>query len=295
MEEMLFHVGGVVAPVLLCVLVGYGLAALKLPFDHKVSGALVANVGYPALVLAHLTEQHVPLGAFLEMMLAALVAVASFGLIALGLLALLSLPIRAFLSPMMLNNVGAIGLPICMLAFGDEGLAYAMAFVVVTLVGSFTIGTWLPMGRVALHDVLRKPVIYAALLAIAFMATDTRLPTPIDHTLGILGGLAIPLMLLTLGHTLASLSAGVLWRGGYLALLHLAMAAGVAFGVVQLFGLQGAARGVFILQCVMPVSVTAYLWIEMYDAKDAPGVASFILFSTVLAVAVLPLVLTFWV
>jgi len=47
------------------------------------------------------------------------------------------------------------------------------------------------------------------------MATDTRLPTPIDDAFTILGGLAIPLMLLTLGHTLATWrdrSSSTMWR-----------------------------------------------------------------------------------
>jgi malate permease and related proteins len=284
-----------VAPVLLCVLVGFGLATLKLPFDTKSVGALVSNVGYPTLILSHLTQQHVPLDEFLRMMLAALAAVTCFGLIGFGLLKLLRLPIRAFLAPTMLNNVGNVGLPVCTLAFGNQGLAYAMAFVVVVLVGVFTIGMWLPMGKVNLHNILRQPVIYAVLLAILLMATDTRLPTPIDRTFNVLGGLAIPLMLLTLGHTLATLKTGVLWRGCYLAVLHLAMAAGVAFVLVRPFGFKGSARGVFILQCVMPVSVATYLWIEMYDPEDAPAAASFILSSTLLAVVVLPLVLTFWI
>ena len=291
---MFVHISGVVAPVLLCVLAGYGLAIFKLPFDHKVVGTLVANVGYPTLILSHLTKQHIQLDAFLEMMLAALVSVVSFGVIGFVLLKLLRLPVRGFLSPMMLNNVGNVGLPLSALAFGAEGLAYALAFVVVVLVGIFTLGMWLPTGKITPGDIFKKPVIYAVVVTIVLMATDTRLPTPIQSMFDILGGLAIPLMLLTLGHTLATLNVGLLRRGTMLALLHLAMAAGVAYALVPLFGFTGAARGVFILECVMPVSVATYLWIEMYDPEDAPAVASFILISTLLTVIVTPLVLTYW-
>jgi len=295
MEEIVRNVSGVVTPVLLCALVGYGFALLKLPFDNKIVGSLVSNVGYPTLILSHLTRQHVPLAGFLDMMLAAAAAVACFGLVGLGILTALRLPIRGFLSPMMFNNVGNIGLPVCLLAFGNQGLAYAMAFVVVVLVGTFTIGMWLPMRKVSLHNVLRQPVIYAVILAIVLMATDTRLPATIEHTFGILGGLAVPLMLLTLGHTLATLNIGLLRRSVALTLLHLAMASATAFALTRLFGFEGPARGVFIVECVMPVSVGTYLWIEMYDPEDAPSIASFILVSTLFTVVVLPMVLTFWV
>ena len=284
-----------VLPVLICVLVGFTLARLDQPFDHKMVGRLVANIGYPTLVLAHLADQHVALEAFLEFLLAAAVAVACFGVIGLGFLVALRLPVRAFLSPLMLNNVGNIGLPMSIFAFGDQGLAYAVAFLVVVVVGIFTIGIWVPQGRVSFGDVLRTPVIYAVAIALVLMATDTRLPTPIDDAFTILGGLAIPLMLLTLGHTLATLRTGALWRGGYLALFHLAMAAGVAFALVHLFNLEGTARGVFILQCVMPVSVATYLYVEMYQNEHAQEVAGLILISTLLAMIVLPLVLTFWI
>ena len=59
MREMITHVSGVVAPVLICALIGYGLAKLKLPFDNKMIGALVSTVGYPTLILSHLAGQDV--------------------------------------------------------------------------------------------------------------------------------------------------------------------------------------------------------------------------------------------
>jgi malate permease and related proteins len=179
----------VVLPVLICVLAGFALARLDQPFDHKMVGRLVANIGYPTLVLAHRSDQHVALGAFLEFLLAAAVAVACFGIIGLGFLVALRLPVRAFLSPLMLNNVGNIGLPMSIFAFGDPGLAYSVAFLVVIVVGIFTIGIWVPRGAVSFGDVARTPVIYAVALSLVLMATDTRLPTPIDDAFTIWAGL----------------------------------------------------------------------------------------------------------
>ncbi len=295
MQALSSHLAGVLAPVLLCVLAGYGFARLKLPFDDKVVGALVAHIGYPTLILSHLTAQHVALDAFLHMMLAALAFVAALGVLGFVALRLLRLPVRGLLSPMMFNNVGNIGLPVCALAFGDAGLAYAMAFVVVVLAGIFTLGIWLPMGKPGLGGVLRKPVIYAVLLALLLMATDTRLPTTIDTTFGLLGGMTIPLMLLTLGHTLATLRVRVLGQSLMLALLHLVLCAGVASMLVRLFGFEGTARGVFIVQCMMPVSVSTYLWVQLHDPEDAPAAAGFVFVSTLLAVITLPAVLGLWV
>lgn len=284
-----------VAPVVLCVLVGFALAKFKLPYDNKMITMLVSNVGYPTLIISHLSAGHVDFDAFLVMLAAAAAAVACFGVIAFCFLSIVDLPRRSFLSPLMLNNVGNIGFPVCALAFGAAGGAYAIGFMAVVLVGVFTIGMWVPMGKVALGDIVRKPVIYSVIIALVLMRTGAQLPPPIDQTFTILGGLAVPLLLLTLGHTLATLQTGALWRGCYLALFHLAMAGGVAFALVHLFGFTGVERGVFILMCMMPPSVATYLWVDMYDPDHAPDVAGFILIATLLSVIVLPLVLAFWV
>lgn len=295
MQELIGHLFNTVGPILLCVLVGFGLAKFRRPFDNKMVGSLVSNVGYPTLILSHLSAQHISIGAFFESIAAALSAVACFGAIGFLFLTVLRLPVRALLSPLMFNNVGNIGLPVAMLAFGSQGLAYAIAFLVVVLLGIFTLAMWLPQGQVSFADLLRKPAIYAVVLAVLLMATDTPLPPLFAHTFGILGGLAIPLMLLTLGHTLATLKLEAVWRGCYLAAFHLAMSVGVALLLVSLFGLTGTARGVFILLCVMPTSVATYLWVDLYRPEDAPTVASLILISTLASIVVLPVVLTVWI
>lgn len=295
MEAMILHVGGVVAPVLLCALAGYGIAVLKLPFDKDTIGTLTIMVGTPALILSNLAQQHVQLSGFLSMMLAAAAVYACFGVIGVALLKSLKLPLRGFLGPTMFTNMGNIGLPVCALAFGSQGLSYAMAFVVVGLVGIYTIGMWLPKGEVSLRWLLTKPTIYAVVLALVLMATETRLPAPVASALNILGGLTIPLMLLLLGHSIATMNVNSVARGWVLALLHLFMAVGVAFILNGIFGFEGVARGVFILQCVMPASVATYLMVQLYDPEDAPNVSGFVLISTLLTIVVLPIVLTFWV
>lgn len=293
MTELFGHIANVVVPIALCVLIGYALAVLKLPFDRKMIGTLVKNVGYPTLVISHLSAGHVALSSFLEMAGAALVSLAMF-VIASGIfLKLIGLPLRAFIAPMSLNNVGNIGLPVAALAIGDAGLSYSFAFVVVVLLGVFTYGTWVPRGEISLKDVYRSPVIYAIAVALLLLALDLHLPKPIESAFQILGGLAIPLMLLTLGHTLATLTIGSVRRGAMLAWFHLLTSLGTGFGLAALFGFSGTERDVFILMCLMPVSVATYLFVDLYTPEYAQDAASLILVSTLLTVIVLPAVLTF--
>jgi predicted permease len=224
---------------------------------------------------------------------AAASAIAIFVAVSAVFLWLVRLPVRAFISPLSLNNVGNIGLPVAALAFGDAGMDYAFAFVLVVLLGVFTYGTWVPLGKVSLRGVLTSPVLYALGIALLLLALDLRLPQPLDAGFGILGGMAIPLMLLTLGHTLATLNRSALGRGALLAGFHLVMALATGFGLAALFGFTGTERGVFILMCLMPVSVATYLFIELYTPEHAREVASLILVSMLLTVLVLPAVLTY--
>ena len=295
MQELLSHVITVVGPVLLCALVGYALALARAEFSTRVVGTLVSKVGYPTLIISHLSAQHVAFLSFIQFMGAAAVAVALFGIIGYVFLRLVGLPYRAFLSPMMMNNVGNIGLPVCLLAFGNEGLSYALGYTVVVLVAIFTVGIALPSGSFSLKRLLSQPVLYCVPIALYLMGTDATLPGMVDQAVTMLGGFAIPLMLITLGHTLATLNTGSLWRGTYLALFHVCMAAAVAFGLVHLFGLTGTERGVFILQCLAPVSVATYLWIAMYQEDHAADVAGMILVSTLLTIVLLPVALTVWI
>ncbi len=295
MEALFYHVSNVLVPVLICVLAGYGLARFNVYFDTKMVGSLVSNIGYPTLILSHLSGKHIEFEAFINVMAASVAMIACFGLIAFVFLKALRLPVRAFLSPMMLNNVGNIGLPVSFLAFGNSGMAISLAVVIVVVIGIFSVGMWVPIGKISFRDLVRQPVIYAVLIVLVLLATNTALPVPLAKSFTIMGGLAIPLMLLTLGYTLATLNSGKLLKGFFLALFHLVMAVAVAFLLSHLFQMQGVTRGVFILMCLMPSSVATYLWVEKHQPDHAPSVAAMILCSSLLTIAVVPLALTYWI
>ncbi len=294
MEHLFLNVFNVVLPVLICAGIGYGLALTNAPFDNKVIGGIVSKVGYPTLIISHLTAIKLDVGTFLDMMSAAALAVAGFGVLGFLALRALRLPVRAFLTPLMHGNVGNIGLPITLLALGDAGMAYTMAFVVMVLISIFTVGMWIPAGEFSPRKLATSPIIYAVAASLILMATGTSLPQPVAKSFDILGGLSIPLMLLTLGHTLATLRITSLGRAVLLTGLHLVMAVGIASALVWLFGFTGAERGALILCCLMPSSVATYLFIDQHVPEYGPDVAGFILVSTLATIFVLPLALSYW-
>ncbi|MBO9410862.1 MULTISPECIES: transporter [unclassified Ruegeria] len=295
MEQIFLNVLNVVLPVLICAGIGYVLAITRAPFDNTVVGGIVSRVGYPTLIISHLSTTNIAVGTFVDVMAAAALAIAGFGILGLVALRAMQLPVRAFLTPLMHGNVGNIGLPITLLALGDAGMAYTMAFVVVVLISVFTVGMWIPAGAFSAKKLVTSPIIYAVAISLGLMATGYSLPAPVAKSFDILGGLSIPLMLLTLGHTLAGLRVQSLGRSVLLTMLHLGMAVLIASVLVWTNGFTGAERGAVILCCLMPSSVATYLFIDQHMPEYGPDVAGFILVSTLATILVLPLALSYWI
>ncbi len=293
--EFVANLAGVVGPIFLCAAVGFGWTRLGLPFDTKITTPLIMNVGMPALIISHLSEQHVPSSELWQMITAALVAVVLFGVVAAAFLRVCRLDLRTYLGAFMFANVGNIGLPTVSLAFGEAGLAVAFGFWSVVVIGLLTVGTWLPQQKISFKKLLSSPLIYAVVIGLGLQAADLELPKIVHAPLDILGGMAIPLMLLSLGHAIAGLQPGSLAKGFLLAAAHLVIVAVVAAATVWLLDLEGVVRNVFIIEALMPVSVFTYLFAQQYRAEDAPAVASLILFSTALTIVAIPLALAYWV
>ncbi|NOD95510.1 transporter [Ruegeria sp. HKCCD4884] len=295
LEHVFLNVFNIILPVLICAGIGYCLALFKEPFDNKVINGLISRVGFPTLVISHLSTAQIEANTFLTVMAAAATIVAGFAALSFIALRVLGYSVPVFLGPLMYGNIGGIGLPVTLLAFGGEGLAYAMGFVVVILLCMFSIGIWIPSGSISIKRLITSPVIYAAIIALGVVFTGFSLPQPIESSFNILGGLTIPLLLLTMGHTLASFQIRDVRQAGVLTIAHLGIAVVVALFATWLFGFTGTERGVVILCCLMPSSVANYLFADQYQPDRAPDVAGFILLSTLTTLLVLPLALTYWV
>ena len=112
------------------------------------------------------------------------------------------------------------------------------------------------------------------------------------NALGLLGQLGIPLMLLTLGAAVARLKpAGALSAFG-LSIAKLVIGLVAAFLAVWIIGLTDLPAAVLILQMVTPVGVTSYLLAERYR-QEPEAVAGLVVISTFLAIATLPVTLSF--
>jgi len=289
---MLLQLFNVIAPVFICAGLGYAWARTGRPYDVEMVTTLVTLIGSPCLIFSTLTGAQVDGAVLLQVGGVALASIAAFAVIGVIVLSLFKWPLRAFLPSLMFPNAGNMGIPLAFLAFGEVGLAFAIAVFTVYCVLQFTLGVSIASGTASVKTLARVPLIYAVALAVVLMAFDIPVPTWIDNTSRLLGGLTIPMMLITLGFSLAKLQVRSLQRSVAISMLRLVMGFAVGVGLAELFALEGAARGVIILDCTMPVAVFNYLFAQRYN--NAPEeVAGIVVISAVVSFVTLPALMWF--
>ena len=144
---MLLRLIEVILPVLICAGIGYGWARSGRPFDTRMVTRLVTNIGTPCLIVATLTGLRLESDAFFTMAGAALLSISVFFVIAYAITRLAGDDFRTYGPPLGFANAGNLGLPLCLFAFGDAGLALAIAYFAVGAVGQFTVGQFIVAGR----------------------------------------------------------------------------------------------------------------------------------------------------
>lgn len=280
----------IVAPVFLLAGMGFAWVRVGLEFRLQFVTRLAMTLAVPCLIFTSLMQTEISSAALSTLSLAAIAAYAGITVAIAGLAWLLRLDIRTYVTPLTFGNTGNLGLPLALFAFGETGLGYAIVLFAIMAVWNFTYGLWVVAGGGSALLILREPMVGATLLGALFLWQGWETPTFLTNTLSLIGQMAIPLMLMTLGVAVARLSPGGFGRALALSILKLAVCTSIGWAVGLWFGLDRTAFGTLVLQCAMPVAVTSYLLAEKLGA-DAEAVAGLVVVSTLLAVGALPLLL----
>jgi predicted permease len=289
---MLAELFSIVAPVYLCAAMGFLWVRTGRAYDTALMTDLVLLVGAPCLAFSSLVSSGVDLVALREMVVAVVLATGAMAGVSGVILRLWGLPLSTFWAPMTFGNTGNMGIPIAYFAFGDEGLALGVCFFAATSVLQFTAGQAMWSGERPGGELLRSPLIWAALLAVVVLAADLAVPSWLLRTTELMGGFTIPVMQFTLGVSLARLELTSIRRTFALAVLKIALGASVGFAMAALLGFEGVAAGVLVLNCAMPVAVFNYMFASKYQRSPAE-VASIIVLSTLIAIVTIPILISF--
>lgn len=184
-------------------------------------------------------------------------------------------------------NAGNMGLPVVLLAFGEQALAVAVIIFATQSILGWSLGVFIAArshqgGLAPLKQTLKLPIVWAIVVALFLRATGISLPSFLAEPIHMLGQAAIPVMLLILGFQLEKGVIRERWLSLAAALaVRLIGSVFVAYFASVLLGLGGVAQQTFIVVAAMPTAVFTTILAMEFDA--APRfVSSMVIYSTLM-------------
>ena len=289
--ELYLKLIDVLFPVFFVIGVGYYLGKKDSKFDTTFITNFAGNIGTPAMIFYTITTTGVTLDIFIEYFIYAVIIICGFAVIGVVFLLFLKKDAITELPPLILPNTGNMGVPICLFAYGTEGLGVASAIASVIILFHFTIGVLLAKKSFSLDILIKNVPIYAIILSVIFLYFEWEVPGYIENTTFLLTYTTIFLVLMSLGIALTKLKVISWTHASILGAVRVIIGPIIGFALIKFLGLTGFAAGVLLIQSSMPSAVLTYLVGSMYSEKRAvDNVASVIVTSTLMSFITAPII-----
>ncbi|MDA8537693.1 AEC family transporter [Candidatus Pelagibacter bacterium] len=285
----------VLFPVFFVVGIGYYLGKKNPKIDTTFITNFAVNIGTPAMILYSLTSTGITFETFRNYFWYYLIAIGAF--IIIGVIFLFFLRTKDIireLPPFIMPNTGNIGMPLCLFAYGLEGLGVAAAIGALIILCHFTLGVFLADRKFNINVILKNPPFYAIIISVIFLYFKVELPLFIENTTFLLMYATIFLILMSLGIALTRLKIFYFKKAFISSIARVILGPIVGLILIKYFNLEGFAAGVLLIQCSMPSAVLTYLVGSIYSPKKTvDSVASMIVVSTVMSFITIPVVVFF--
>jgi len=288
---LLERIFATVFPLVAIVTVGF-LYARKKHTDMSAANALNIDVFVPALLFSVLSAKSFDLMRFQELAIGGIIVVIGSGLIIWPVCKLLKVNPKTFIPPIMFNNSGNLGLPLAVLAFGEEALAAAVVLFLVENTLHFTVGLYILDKKTNPFQVLRMPIILASILGLTWSGFHLPLPTPIATFIDMLGKISIPLMLFALGVRMTSVDLTHWKIGVWGAILCPLSGLLIAVPLQSVLHLEPIQFAYLLLFAALPPAVLNYMLAERYQ-QEPHQVASIVLLGNISSLLFIPATLYF--
>lgn len=282
---LILRVANVLVPVFSLVGLGY-FYGRRFSADIRVANELNMRLFVPALVFDSLTQRDFDIGAYPWLLLAGALVVLGSGLLAWPVARLSKNTVPSFLPPMMFNNCGNMGLPVALLAFGETGLQMALVLFLVSNMLHFTLGIRIVSGGMHFREVFFNAVNVASVLGIIFSLQQIHVPEIASVPISMVGQVAIPLMLISLGIRMTGFNVNMLSIGLLAGVVRPLVGIVSALVVIVFLPLDSFEQKMLILFAAMPPAVLNYLFAEQY-AQSPQSVAAMVIVGNALSVLVL--------
>ena len=290
---MISEVLTVIAPVFIIAGLGYFWVKHELPFDNATISSLVMYVGSPCLIYNALTSNAAETAALGVMGASAFLIILMGLILSWVFLKVAGWKLTTYLPALIHPNCGNMGLPLVLLAFGQEGLALGMAYFFVNSISQYTLGMTISSGQFDIRHLMKQPIIWAVIFVLTVILGDFQMPKWFNSTTSILAGLTIPAMLIMLGTSLANLNVASLKETLTISFLRILLGLGLGLLIIEILSLSGIMAGIVLLQSAMPSAVFNYIFADRFN-RESDKVAAVILQSTLISALSLPLLVA-WV
>jgi len=281
----------VLFPVFFVVGIGYYLGKKNPKLDTSFITNFGANIGSPAIVFYSVTTTGLTFEVFKSYFGYYFLAIIGFSIIGIIFLLILKKDVVMELPPFILPNTGNMGLPICLFAYGSQGLGVAGAISSLIILFHFTLGVFLASKKFNFGIIIKSPSFYAVLISVLFLYFNIETPNFVINTTMLLTYATIFLILMSLGIALTRLKVFSFNNALFSSIGRVIIGPIIGFVIIKFFNLTGYAAGVLLIQCSMPSAVLTYLVGSMYSPKKiVDNIASMIVVSTVLSFVTIPII-----
>ena len=285
----------VLFPVFFVVGIGYYLGKKNPKIDTAFITNFAANVGTPAMIIYALNPINITFEIFKNYFWYYLIAM--FGFLIVGIVFLYLTKTKDIireLPPFVMPNTGNMGLPICLFAYGTQGLGISAAISALIILSHFTLGVFLADRKFNINVIIKSPPFYAILVAVILLYYKIKLPTFVENTTFLLMYATIFLILMSLGIALTRLKVFSINKAIISSIGRVILGPVIGYLLILYFNLDGIGAGVLLIQCSMPSAILNYLVGSIYSPKKiVDNIASMIVVSTLMSFITIPLVVYF--
>ena len=173
----------VLFPVFFVIAIGYYLGKKNPKIDTSFITNFAANIGTPAMIIYSLNPVNISFDIFKNYFWYYFIAIAAFSIVGIIILYLQGTKdIIRELPPLAMPNTGNMGLPICLFAYGSEGLGVSAAISALIILSHFTYGVFLAARKFSFDVIIKSPPFYAIIIAVFFLYYDLELPGFVENT-----------------------------------------------------------------------------------------------------------------
>jgi len=284
----------VLFPVFFIIAIGYFIGKKNPKLDTDFITNFAGNIGSPAMVFYSITTTGITFAIFIEYFWYSLIAILGFSIIGIIFLKFLKKDIITELPPFILPNTGNMGLPLCLFAYGNQGLGVAATISSLVILFHFTLGVFLASKKFELNLLLKSPPVYAIIISVLFLFFELEVPIFLVNTTMMLTYAAIFLILMSLGIALTRFKVFSFKTAFISSIGRVLIGPIIGFVMIKYFNLSGFAAGVLLIQCSMPSAVLTYLVGSIYSSKQVvDSIASMIVVSTIMSFITVPITIFF--